>query len=154
MTLASIDDAIEDIRAGKFVIIVDDEDRENEGDLVVAAQLITPEHISFMTRHGSGLVCMPVIARRLDELGIGPMVERNTSRLGTAFSVSIDAKDNVTTGASAFDRAATIRKVLDPAANSVLLRAMLLDKAVYEVLYEARNRPNWMVIPLESLAEL
>ncbi len=118
MSLATVPEAIADFEAGKFVIIVDDEDRENEGDLVVAAQLVTPEHISFMTRHGSGLVCMPIISRRLDELGIAPMVERNTSRLGTAFSVSIDAKDNVTTGASAYDRAATIRKVLDPAAKA------------------------------------
>jgi 3,4-dihydroxy 2-butanone 4-phosphate synthase/GTP cyclohydrolase II len=83
----------------------------------VAAQLVTPEHVSFMTHHGSGLVCMPIIAKRLDELGIAPMVEHNTSRLGTAFSVSIDAKDITTTGASAYDRAATIRKVLDPAAK-------------------------------------
>ncbi len=118
MGLATVPEAIADFEAGKFVIVVDDEDRENEGDLVVAAQLVTPEHISFMTRHGSGLVCMPVLAKRLDELGIAPMVERNTSRLGTAFSVSIDAKDNVTTGASAYDRAATIRKVLDPAAKA------------------------------------
>ncbi len=117
MALATIPEAIADIAAGKFVIVVDDEDRENEGDLVVAAQLVTPEHISFMTHHGSGLVCMPIVARRLDELGIAPMVDRNTSRLGTAFSVSIDAKDLVTTGASAYDRAATIRRVLDPAAR-------------------------------------
>jgi 3,4-dihydroxy 2-butanone 4-phosphate synthase / GTP cyclohydrolase II len=117
MGLATVPEAIADIKAGKFVIVVDDADRENEGDLVVAAQLVTPEHISFMTRHGSGLVCMPIVARRLDELGIAPMVERNTSRLGTAFSVSIDAKDSVTTGASAHDRAATIRKVLDPSAR-------------------------------------
>ena len=117
MGLATIPEAIADFEAGKFVIVVDDEDRENEGDLVVAAQLVTPEHISFMTRHGSGLVCMPIIARRLDELGIEPMVGHNTSRLGTAFSVSIDARDSVTTGASAHDRAATIRKVLDPNAK-------------------------------------
>jgi 3,4-dihydroxy 2-butanone 4-phosphate synthase / GTP cyclohydrolase II len=114
--LATVPEAVEDIKAGKFVIVVDDEDRENEGDLVVAAEKITPDHISFMTRHGSGLVCMPINAKRLDELNIAPMVERNTSRLGTAFSVSIDAKDVTTTGASAYDRAATIRKVLDPAA--------------------------------------
>src|SRR5258708_3425180 len=114
MTLATVPEAIADFEAGKFVIVVDDENRENEGDLVVSAQLVPREHISFMTRHGSGLVCMPVIAGRLDELGIAPMVERNTSRLGTAFSVSIDAKDVTTTGASAYDRAATIRKVLDP----------------------------------------
>ena len=116
--LATVPEAVEDIKAGKFVIVVDDEDRENEGDLVVAAEKITPDHISFMTRHGSGLVCMPVNARRLDELSIAPMVERNTSRLGTAFSVSIDAKDMTTTGASAYDRAATIRKVLDPQATA------------------------------------
>jgi 3,4-dihydroxy 2-butanone 4-phosphate synthase/GTP cyclohydrolase II len=114
--LATVPEAVEDIKAGKFVIVVDDEDRENEGDLVVAAEKITPDHISFMTRHGSGLVCMPINARRLDELSIAPMVERNTSRLGTAFSVSIDARDVTTTGASAYDRAATIKKVLDPQA--------------------------------------
>src|SRR5437660_8157919 len=118
MSLATVPEAVSDFKAGKFVIVVDDEDRENEGDLVVAAQLVTPDHISFMTRDVSGLVCMPVVSRRLDELGIAPMVERNTSRLGTAFSVSIDAKDNVTTGASAYDRAATIRKVLDPSAKA------------------------------------
>lgn len=118
MSLATIPEAIADFEAGKFVIIVDDEDRENEGDLVVSAQLVTPEHISFMTHHGSGLVCMPVVPKRLDELGISPMVERNTSRLGTAFSVSIDAKEHTTTGASAYDRAATIRKVLDPQAKA------------------------------------
>jgi len=119
MTLATVPEALADFKAGNFVIVVDDEDRENEGDLVVAAQLVTPDHISFMTHHGSGLVCMPVIARRLDELGIAPMVEHNTSRLGTAFSVSIDARDITTTGASAHDRAATIRKVLDPDAKAL-----------------------------------
>src|SRR5487761_39688 len=118
MALATVPEAISDFKSGKFVIVVDDEERENEGDLVVAAQLVTPEHISFMARHGSGLVCMPIVAKRLDELGIAPMVEHNTSRLGTAFSVSIDAKESVTTGASAHDRAATIRKVLDPSARS------------------------------------
>lgn len=117
MSLATIPEAITDFKQGKFVIVVDDEDRENEGDLVLAAEKVTPDHVSFMTRHGSGLVCLPVIARRLDELGIAPMVERNTSRLGTAFSVSIDARDTTTTGASAHDRAATIRKVVDPAAK-------------------------------------
>ncbi len=118
MSLATVPEAIADIKEGKFVIVVDDEDRENEGDLVIAAERITPDHISFMTRHGSGLVCMPIRAKRLDELGIAPMVERNTSRLGTAFSVSIDARDITTTGASAHDRAATIRKVLDPDARA------------------------------------
>jgi len=115
--LATIPEAVEDFKQGKFVIVVDDEDRENEGDLVVAAEKVTPDHISFMTRHGSGLVCLPVVAKRLDDLGISPMVQRNTSRLGTAFSVSIDARDTTTTGASAHDRAATIRKVVDPDAK-------------------------------------
>src|SRR5690242_7908598 len=115
--LATIPEAVEDFKQGKFVIVVDDEDRENEGDLVVAAEKVTPDHISFMTRHGSGLVCLPVVAKRLDDLGISPMVQRNTSRLGTAFSVSIDARDVTTTGASAYDRAATIRKLVDPAAK-------------------------------------
>ena len=117
MALATIPEAVEDFKHGKFVIVVDDEDRENEGDLVVAAQKVTADHISFMTRHGSGLVCLPVVASRLDELAIGPMVEHNTSRLGTAFSVSIDARNVTTTGASAHDRAATIRKVVDPDAR-------------------------------------
>src|ERR1700692_3737182 len=118
MALATVPEALSDFKSGKFVIVVDDEERENEGDLVVAAELVTPEHISFMTRHGAALVCLPIVAKRLDELGIAPMVEHNTSRLGTAFSVSIDAKESVTTGASAHDRAATIRKVLDPSARS------------------------------------
>lgn len=118
MALATVPEAIADIKAGKFVIVVDDEDRENEGDLVVAAELVTPQHVSFMTRYGSGLVCMPVKAQRLDELGIAPMVEHNTSRLGTAFSVSIDARGVTTTGASAYDRAATIRRVLDLGATA------------------------------------
>src|SRR5258708_13348878 len=96
MGLATVPEAIADIKAGKLVIVVDDEDRENEGDLVVAAQLVTPEHISFMTHHGSGLVCMPVIAKRLDELGIAPMVDHNTTPLGPAFTVSTDANDMTT----------------------------------------------------------
>src|SRR5207245_2906553 len=117
MPLATVPEAVADFKAGKFVIVVDDEDRENEGDLVVAAEKVPPDHLSFRPRHGSGLVCLPVVAKRLDELGIAPMVERNTSRLGTAFSVSIDARETTTTGASAHDRAATIRKVVDPDAR-------------------------------------
>src|SRR5438105_665446 len=117
MPLATVPEAVEDFKVGKFVIVVDDEERQTEGDCVVTAEKVTPDHVSFMTHHGSGLVCLPVKAKRLDELGIAPMVERNTSRLGTAFSVSIDARDKTTTGASAHDRAATIRKVVDPEAR-------------------------------------
>ena len=112
--LASISEAIEDIRAGKFIIIVDDESRENEGDLAMAAEEITPEAINFMAKHGRGLICLPIIGRRLDELGIPLMVTNNTSRYSTAFTVSVEAKDKVTTGISAFDRARTIKTVLDP----------------------------------------
>jgi 3,4-dihydroxy 2-butanone 4-phosphate synthase/GTP cyclohydrolase II len=112
--LTSISEAIEDIKAGKFIIIVDDESRENEGDLAIAAEKVTPEAINFMAKHGRGLICLPITGQRLDELGIPLMVASNTSRYSTAFTVSIEAKDEVTTGISAFDRAQTIRTVLDP----------------------------------------
>src|ERR1700737_3544769 len=117
MALATIPEAIADYEDGKFVIVVDDEDRENEGDLCVAAQLVSPEQIMFMSRYGGGLICAPIIARRLDELQIEPMVTNNTSRYGTAFSVSIEAKELVTTGISAYDRAATIRHLINPEAR-------------------------------------
>jgi 3,4-dihydroxy 2-butanone 4-phosphate synthase/GTP cyclohydrolase II len=119
MPLATIPEAVKRFEQGKFVIIVDDEDRENEGDLAVAAEKVTPDHIAFMAKTGGGLICMPCHAQRLDELGIEPMVAHNTSRLGTAFSVSIEAKPFVTTGISAYDRAATIRHVLNPEARPV-----------------------------------
>jgi 3,4-dihydroxy 2-butanone 4-phosphate synthase/GTP cyclohydrolase II len=112
--LASISEAIEDIKAGKFVIIVDDESRENEGDLAMAAEKVTPEAINFMAKEGRGLICLPINGQRLDELGIPLMVTDNTSRYSTAFTVSIEAKEQVTTGISAFDRAQTIKTVLDP----------------------------------------
>ena len=117
MPLATIPEAVEAYAQGRFVIIVDDEDRENEGDLAVAAEKVTPEHISFMARHAGGLVCMPIVAQRLDELEIEPMVANNTSRLGTAFSVSIEARHLISTGISAYDRAATIHHVLNPEAR-------------------------------------
>jgi 3,4-dihydroxy 2-butanone 4-phosphate synthase/GTP cyclohydrolase II len=112
--LASISEAIEDIRAGKFIIIVDDESRENEGDLAIVAEKVTSEAINFMAKHGRGLICLPITGQRLDELEIPLMVTNNTSRYSTAFTVSIEAKDKVTTGISAFDRAQTIKTVLDP----------------------------------------
>jgi len=114
MPLATIEEAIEDYRAGRFVIIIDDEDRENEGDLCLAAEKVTPEAINFMARYGRGLICMPIIGQRLDELRIPMMVADNRSRFGTAFTVSIEAREGVTTGISAYDRAHTIRVVLDP----------------------------------------
>jgi len=114
MPLSSVPEAIEDIRQGKFVIVVDDEDRENEGDLVIAAEHVTPEAINFMARYGRGLICMPIIGKRLDELQIPMMVQHNTSGFGTAFTVSVEAKHKVTTGISAYDRAATVKAILDP----------------------------------------
>ncbi|MGQ9546633.1 MAG: bifunctional 3,4-dihydroxy-2-butanone-4-phosphate synthase/GTP cyclohydrolase II [Dehalococcoidia bacterium] len=112
--LASIPEAIEDIKAGKFIIIVDDQSRENEGDLAIAAEKVSPEAINFMAKYGRGLICLPIDGRRLDELGIPLMVTDNTSRYSTAFTVSIEAKNKVSTGISAFDRAQTIKMVLDP----------------------------------------
>jgi len=112
--LASITEAIEDVKVGRVVIIIDDESRENEGDLAMAAEKVTPEAINFMSKHGRGLICLPIIGQRLDELRIPLMVQHNTSRYSTAFTVSIEAKDKVSTGISAFDRAQTIKAVLDP----------------------------------------
>src|SRR5512139_277711 len=101
----SIEEAIADIREGKMVIVVDDEDRENEGDLTAAAEKVTPEIINFMATHGRGLICLPLTGKRLDELKIPLMVSDNTAPFGTAFTVSIEAKHKVTTGISAHDRA-------------------------------------------------
>ncbi len=115
--LATIPEAIEDIKTGKFIIIVDDENRENEGDIAIAAEKITPETINFMTKHARGLICLPIIKQRLDELGIPLMVQDNTSRQSTAFTISVEAKHKVTTGISAFDRTQTIKTVLAPNSN-------------------------------------
>lgn len=112
---ATIEEALEDIRAGKMVIVVDDEDRENEGDFVMAAEKVTPEAINFMAQHGRGLICLPMTGERLDELKIPPMTPVNTSAQQTAFHVSIGAKGRITTGISAADRAATILAAVDPA---------------------------------------
>ncbi len=106
--------AIEDFRQGKFVVIVDDEDRENEGDLAIAAERVTPAAINFMAREGRGLICLALTAERCDELALPPMVDDNTSPFGTAFTVSIEARGRVTTGISAADRAATVAAAIDP----------------------------------------
>ncbi|MBI4181271.1 MAG: bifunctional 3,4-dihydroxy-2-butanone-4-phosphate synthase/GTP cyclohydrolase II [Chloroflexi bacterium] len=115
MGLDSIAEAIKDIKVGKFVIIVDDEDRENEGDLVLAAEKITPEAINFMALHARGLICMPVTGQRLDELKIPLMVTDNTSKHSTAFTVSVEARHRVSTGISAADRAETVKVIINPA---------------------------------------
>ena len=114
MIFNSVEEAIEDIRRGRIVIVVDDEDRENEGDLTLAAVKVTPEAINFMARYGRGLICLAMTGERLDELQIPMMVGENTSKFGTAFAVSIEARYGVTTGISAADRAKTILTAIDP----------------------------------------
>ncbi len=114
MPFAPVDDAIAAIARGEFVVVVDDADRENEGDLIIAAEKISPDAIAFMVRHTSGVICLPVVGPRLDELRIPLMVADNTESQRTAFTVSVDVKTGTTTGISAADRAATIRAVIDP----------------------------------------
>ena len=114
MPFASIEEAAADLRDGRMIIIVDDEDRENEGDLVCAAELVTPEAVNFMATHARGLICMPLTEERCDELHLTMQVADNTSFLGTAFTVSIEARKGVTTGISAADRATTILAAVDP----------------------------------------
>ncbi len=110
----TIDEAVADIAKGRMVIVVDDEDRENEGDLTMAAESVTAEDVAFIRKYASGVICVPMTADRLGELDIPQMVERNEARLGTAFTVSVDAREDVTTGISAADRAHTIRVLADP----------------------------------------
>ena len=115
MALATIPEAVEDIEAGKFLIVVDDEGRENEGDLLIAAEKVTPEAINFMARYGRGLICIAMTGERLDELMIPMMVYDNTSKFASPFTVSVEAKHNVTTGISAHDRAVTVKALIEPA---------------------------------------
>lgn len=117
MAIATIEEAVADIRDGRMIIIVDDEDRENEGDLVCAAEKVTPEIVNFMARHARGLICLPLTEERCDELHLTTQVADNTSYLGTAFTVSIDARRGISTGISAADRATTILVAVDPASR-------------------------------------
>lgn len=117
MPLTTVERAIEDFRAGRFVVIVDDENRENEGDLAMAAEAVTPEAINFMAIHARGLICVAMTGERLDALRLPPMVSMNTSSLGTAFTVSVEARNLTTTGISAADRATTVRRLIDPTAG-------------------------------------
>ena len=110
----SIEQAIKDIKKGRFVILVDDEDRENEGDLVMAAEKVTPQAINFMAKHARGLICLALNPERVEELQLPPQAAENTAAFGTAFTVSIDARQGITTGISAADRATTIHTAIDP----------------------------------------
>lgn len=115
--LSSIEDAVKDFKEGKFVIVVDDEDRENEGDLIVAAEKITPEKVNFMLKNARGVLCAPITLSRADELDLSHQVEENTSMLGTPFTITVDKLEGCTTGVSAHDRAATILALADPAST-------------------------------------
>ncbi|MHC9085583.1 3,4-dihydroxy-2-butanone-4-phosphate synthase [Luteimonas sp. RIT-PG2_3] len=117
MNFAPVPELLEEIRAGRMVVIVDDEDRENEGDLIMAAELVTPKDINFMVTHARGLVCLPLTRERCGQLGLAPMVRDNTAQYQTAFTVSIEAAEGVTTGISAYDRAHTIRTAVRPDAK-------------------------------------
>lgn len=116
--ICTIEEAIEEIKNGKILIVVDDEDRENEGDFIMAADKVTPEAINFMTKYGRGLICLSATSSRLDELNLSMMVDRNTAKLGTPFTISIDAVEGTTTGISAYDRAQTIKVFINPKTES------------------------------------
>jgi 3,4-dihydroxy 2-butanone 4-phosphate synthase / GTP cyclohydrolase II len=136
---ARIEDAVEAIRAGRMVIVVDDEDRENEGDLTIAAEKITPEAINFMARFGRGLICVSLTPERLDELDIPLMVTQNTARFDTAFCVPVEAKGRTTTGISAADRAATVQALIDPATRPA-------DLARPGHMFPLRARPGGVMV--------
>ena len=118
MPLATVEEAIEDIRAGRMVVVVDDEDRENEGDLIFAAEKVTTDLISFMVRYCSGIICVPMEGDRLEELHLPLMISQNSDAMGTAFTVSVDARHNTTTGISSADRAETIRTLIEPGSTA------------------------------------
>ncbi|HEY1809361.1 MAG TPA: 3,4-dihydroxy-2-butanone-4-phosphate synthase [Acidobacteriaceae bacterium] len=116
--MTDVPGAVEEIKAGRMVVVVDDEDRENEGDLTLAAEHVTPEAINFMAKHGRGLICLALTEERADYLRLGPMTQQNSSRFGTAFTESIEAREGVTTGISAYDRAHTIKAAIDPGSTA------------------------------------
>ena len=148
-TFGTIEQAISDLRNGKIIIVADDEDRENEGDLVCAAELATPEMINFMTLHGRGLICLALTGERCDQLGLPQMTERNTEELSTAFTVSIDAQRRfgVTTGISANDRATTIHVAINPATVPSDLPVTCFPYDPAPAVYSSgwgRPRPAWI----------
>ncbi len=136
---SQIPDVLEDLRQGRMIVLVDEEDRENEGDLVAAAELITPETVNFMACHGRGLICLPLTAEKCDSLALHPQSAENTARLGTAFTVSIDAREGITTGISAADRAHTIRVAVDDNAKHA-------DLARPGHIFPLRARPGGVLV--------
>lgn len=149
-----IEDAIADFKEGKFVIVVDDEDRENEGDLIIAAEKITPEKVNFMLKHARGVLCAPVTVSRCKELDLPHQVSDNTSVLGTPFTVTIDKLEGCSTGVSAADRAATIQALADPASTpatfgrpDISIRCTHRKKEYFAVPGIQRQRLTWHVWP-------
>src|SRR6267154_2329630 len=118
---AGIEEAVVELKSGRMIVVVDDEDRENEGDLVMAAQFATPEAVNFMATHARGWICLSLTGERCDQLGLELMAARNETQLQTQFTVTIDAREGITTGISAADRARTIRVAVDPAADSTAI---------------------------------
>lgn len=140
--LDSIEDAIADFKEGKFLIVVDDEDRENEGDFIIAAEKITPEKVNFMLKHARGVLCAPITLQRCKELDLDVQVSDNTSMLGTPFTVTVDKLEGCSTGVSAHDRAATIRALADPnakPADSDVLDTSILFMRRTRVCFAARG---------------
>lgn len=117
MPFTTVPEAIEEFGRGRMIVVVDDEQRENEGDLTLAAEFVTPEAVNFMAKYGRGLICLTLTEERADQMRLGPMTRTNTSRFGTAFTESIEAKEGVTTGISAYDRARTIQVAIDPSSR-------------------------------------
>ena len=152
--LNTIEEAIADFKEGKFIIVVDDEDRENEGDFITAAEMITPEKVNFMLQEGRGVLCAPITISRSEELDLPHQVSTNTSILGTPFTITIDKLEGCTTGVSAHDRAATIRALADPssrrkplAARDISTRCMRKTKAYCAVPDIQKPLSTWHVWP-------
>lgn len=152
--LNTIEEAIADFREGKFIIVVDDEDRENEGDFIIAAEKITPEKVNFMLKEGRGVLCAPITLERCAELELEKQVSNNTSILGTPFTVTIDKLEGCTTGVSAHDRAATIQALADPASTpatfgrpDISIRCTHRKKEYFAVPDIQRQRLTWHVWP-------
>ena len=117
MEFDRIEEILEEFKKGRMVIVLDDKERENEGDLIAPASLVTPQLVNFMAKHGRGLICVPITLRRAKQLGLEPMIEENTSLKGTPYTISVDARHNTSTGISAFDRAETIKVLVDTKAK-------------------------------------
>ena len=144
--------ALDEIRAGRMIVVVDDEDRENEGDLTLAAEFVTPEAINFMARYGRGLICLTLTEERADYLRLGPMTQQNSSRFGTAFTETIEAREGVTTGISAHDRAHTIKVAINARSTAPILPAPATSSRCAPVVAACSFAPDKPKLPSISPA--